>query len=184
MEDMIDRYSNYIEEHAEEIINKVNSQFELSKEFIRAKFLHYIKQYLKPIPEHFEWYDDGCPYDHSGELIQTGYINLNQTISEFLENEYTGDKEPTYESGWGFRYLTYGDDLSQLAMEIGETIMQNTMQQILEEAFNKTISEDLFTEIMDISHDTIYDECLAGDFFFYEVAVEFTNIGHLRLRQL
>lgn len=170
--------------HIEQIANKVNEQFNNSKELIRGKILNKIKGYITPLPIHYEWQNDDCPYDHSGKLIENGIINLNQTITEFLENEYTGGTEATYISGNGLRYNTFGDDLSNFTLKMGGEILYNTTRQYLEDFFGQSIPDEIFDNIMDEYHDEIYDNCLASDFFSYEAAIEFVGIGNIKLTQL
>lgn len=122
------QFSDYINCHITEIVNHINEQFHNSKDFIKAKILHEIKRYLEPLPIHYEWQYDGCPYDCSGELVYDGYVSLNQTISDFLANEYSGQRVPTYESGRGFNYLTYGDKLSDFTRSLADTIMYNSVK--------------------------------------------------------
>ena len=180
----VDDFIKYIEDNNENISKKVNEQFELSKDFIRAKLLREIRDYLSPIPVHYEWAHDGCPYDYSGIIIEDGLVDTDQTISEFLENEYTGSKEATYISGMGFHHRHYGEDLSYLTLEIAGDIMRSSIRMQLKEAFNCKLSDTIFSDIMDICHDDIYDNCIAYDFFSHEPAIEFVGIGDRKLSQL
>lgn len=179
-----EKYIDYIEANYMQMAQNVNKQFELSKEFIRASIIREIKEYLTPIPIHYEWELDDCPYDYSGIIIQDGYISLNQTVSSFLENEYTGDKEATYESGMGFKYWTYGDKLEYLTRNIGEEILQSSVKYQLEQKFDTVISDEIFELVMDCSHDKVDDYCLSGDFFFCNTAIDFVGIGDMSLRQI
>ena len=180
----LEKYINYIEDNYMELASNVDKQFEESKEFIRASIIKEIREYLTPIPVHYEWQPDDCPYDHSGVIIQDGYVDLNQTVSSFLEDEYTGDKIATYESGRGFEYWTYGDRLRYLTMSIAEEILQSSVKKQLEQKFDTVISDELFEEIMDYSHDIVDDYSLSGGFFFYEEAIEFVGIGDMLLRRI
>ncbi len=180
----VKKYIDYIEANYMEMAKNVNKQFELSKEFIRASIIREIREYLTPIPVHYEWKLDDCPYDYSGIIIQDGYVSLNQTVTSFLENEYTGDKEATYESGRGFNYLTYGDELGYFTMSIAGEILYSSVKNQLEQKFNTDISDELFEEVMDYSHDAVYDYCLASDFFSSDGAIEFVCIGDMTLRHI
>ncbi len=99
----------YVNSHVEEIAEYVNECFDQSKEFIKARLIRRIRDELTPTPVHYEIKYVYDPYDHSGILVEDGYISLEQTVGEFLENEYSGNKKATYESGRGWNYLTYGD---------------------------------------------------------------------------
>lgn len=175
---------NCVKDHTDAIAERVNEQFQIEKESIREKLLHEIKEYITPIPIHYKWEHDGCPYDDSGILEPNGTVNLNQTIAEFLENEYTGQKVATYISGSGFYYLNYGDELSYLTREIESDILERTTRKYLEELFDERIPDDVFEEIICDYHDDIYDNCLAFEFFSYEAAMEFVDIGNMKLSDL
>jgi hypothetical protein len=60
----------------------------------------------------YEHVSDGNPYDYSGDLKKIEADKLYklkkfESINEWLEECHTGDKEATYCSGFGFRYLTF-----------------------------------------------------------------------------
>lgn len=184
MEDDTKQYNSYIREHLDEIVKMIDDQFLLSKDFIRAKLIKEIKTYLSPIPVHYEWMYDGCQYDRSGILIEDGYIDINQTISEFLENEYNGNKTASFMSGCGFFYDTYGNELSYCTFEIAGDILYCTVRRVLEESYHTNLSDESFEELMDEWHDEIYTNCLAYDFFSYEPVIEFVGIGDIKLFQL
>jgi hypothetical protein len=68
------------QDHAKEIAEQINRDFIEKKEEFRLVALGVIKDYITPVPPHFEL--DGK------ELKCKGTIDLNQTISNFLSNEY------------------------------------------------------------------------------------------------
>ena len=181
MTTIVNQCIEYINNNYEEIVNAVDTQFTVTKEFITAKILCEVRKYITPIPEHFVWENDGCPYDYSGIIRVDGVVDLNQTLYEFLENELTGAKKATYISNYGFHYTTYGDILSYFTLEIAEYILQKTTKQYLEEKLDVCLSEQEFQDVMDDCHDIIYDECIASDFFLWEGAIEFLNIGERSL---
>ena len=104
----MDKYIEYVDSNTEKIASYVNSCFEQSKDFIRAKLIREIRGYIIPPPVHYVWEYDGNPYDCSGIIVENGVIDLNQTVKEFLENEYSGNQEPTFtnpaEKAPTFRY--------------------------------------------------------------------------------
>ncbi len=184
MEYSIEQYGSYIKEHLDEIVKMVDEQFILSKDFIRAKLIKEIKGYLSPIPVHYKWMYDGCPYDRSGILIEDGYVDTNQTVLEFLQNEYNGNKRASFMSGCGFFYDTYGEELSYCTLEIAGDILYCSVRRALEEFYHTNLSDEMFEELMDEWQDEIYTNCLADEFFSYELAIEFVNIGDIKLFQL
>lgn len=181
----ITKYAEYIKEHAKEIGEKVDARiFDLEDE-IKEEIFDEIRDYLMPLPDHYEWRHDGCPYDFSGEIFEDGFVSLDQTIQNFLENEYTGRWRPTYSSGRGLAYDVYGDDLSYLTREIAGRIFNDTTKKVLEDAFAEEISEDLFDEIMCFHRDKIYYNSYVSSLFFdWEGAVEYLGIGNVKLSDL
>lgn len=180
-------YVEFVNSHTSEIAAYVNECFSLSKDYIRVKLIRKIKEYITPLPIHYVWQeDDWNPYDCSGKIVQEGLISLNQTVDEFLENEYSGNKEATYISGMGFSYNTYGDELHYDIIEIAYEIMICSIRRYIEQAFNILLTDE---DLEDISiecreFDDIYDDCIASDFFSYESAVEFVGIGGMKLSEL
>lgn len=178
------KYREYISEHAKEIGEKVNHQMCKSIDTIRNDFLEAIKEYLDPLPVHYEWQDDGCPYDFSGEMVKNGIVDLNQTVKEFLRHEYTGNKTATFVSGCGFSYDTYGDSLSYYTLERAEDVLHEVTRRELDLAFPNEITDVLYDQIMSFSHDDVYDNCLAYEFFLWEPAIDFVGIGDIKLSEL
>ncbi len=179
-----EKYVVYAEDHCLEIAGHVNDCFDKKKDWIREELLTGIRGLLEPVPAHFVWYRGGCPYDFSGELRKDGLVDLDQTVSDFLEHEYTGGSIATYESGCGLQWMTYGDGISYDTLEFAENIMQEGIREFLEGEFGEEIPQDVFEEVINTVHDCIYDECVACNFFFWEGAVEFAGIGEMTLSEV
>lgn len=173
-----------IKDHTEEIAKKINEQFELEKDSIKEQLLEEIRGYITPVPKHYEWTRGYCPYDDSGEIYVDGLVSLYQTIAEFLENEYTGEKEATYESHRGFYYECYGDKLCYITQDIEGEILRKVTRKYLEELFGKELTEEEFDDVMDEYHDELYDGSIAYEFFWYETGIEFTGIQNMKLSEL
>ena len=179
-------YVEYVNSHVPEIAKYVNDCFDNSKELIRAKLIKIIRGYLTSIPTHYVHMDDDNPYDHSGIIVEDGELSLDQTISEFLENEYSGNQEATYMSGMGWNYNTYGDELSEETIQIAGDIMHLAIQRYIEKHFSISLSDEEFEDIRFKcdEFDPIYNECVASDFFWSEPAIEFVNIGDIKLTDI
>ena len=179
----MDKYIEYVDSNTEKIASDVNSCFETSKDFIKAKLIEKIREYITPLPIHYVWEIDDNPFDHSGIIVESGIINPNQTVKEFLENEYTGNREATFTSGRGWNYNTYGDELSYDTLEIGCGIMLSVIRRCIETEFSITLSDDDFEQIKESCRDfdDIYDNCIAFDFFGADAAVEFVGIENVKL---
>lgn len=172
----MNRYEKYIEAHAEEIAQLVNQDFENNKDELKIKVLHIIWGYIHPVPPHYIWVNS-CPYDIFGELKKDGMIDLNQTIAEFLEHEYTGNvnSSATYVSACKINWDTYGDrlgfDLQKRTEECLKFAFPDITNEEIEYAFNKKL-------------DNVYGLSYVSDFFFYEKAIEFLGIGDVLLKDL
>ncbi|MEG1924157.1 MAG: hypothetical protein RR415_00265 [Ruthenibacterium sp.] len=180
----LDKYIDFASKHIESISEEVNRTFNKEKTLIKAKILSEIKKMITPVPSHLEWKRGGCSYDASGELFEGGLVNMSQTVNDFLGEEYSGSTIATYTSGCGLSFCTYGDSLSDETMEIGEDVMWRCIRQCLEKAFQESVNDETFGEVMDSVHDDIYDNCLAADFFCWESAIEFVEIGELTLDEV
>lgn len=179
-------YIDFINSHIDEIADYVNEKFDLLKDDFRDKIINKIKGYLDPLPAHYNLEDDGCPYDKSGIINEKGSISLNQTVSNFLEEEYTGSYEATYISGMGTSYNTYGDELHGDIMDIADKIMLLSIQKFVESYFGIEFTDAEFEEIKQSCGDfqDIYDSCIAADFFFWQSAIEFVDIGDIKLSDI
>ena len=180
------KYVDYVNSHIDEIAEYVNECFKQSKDFIRAKLIRQIRDYLSPIPIHYIEKDDNNPYDCSGALVEDGYISLNQTVTDFLQNEYSGNKEATYISGMGWSYNTYEDELHYYTIELAAEIMFPAIRRYIENGLNEVLSDDKFDTIKTScgEFDEIYDNCIANEFFFCQPAIDFCGIGNIQLDNL
>ena len=170
-------------------VNTLHSLFLAQKDVIREQLLESLAAMLNPIPTHYEWRSNDCPYDYSGELYEDGKVSLEQTVSEFLESKYTGASRATYVSHYGLSYNTYGDSLSDDTLEIGCSIMTDGIKDFVQrnagipcERFSREEFFDIKTECNEF--DPIYDECRASDFFWATAAVEFAGIDKMTLKEV
>ncbi len=182
------KYVGYVNSHVDEIAEYVNECFEQSKEFIKAKLIRQIRDELSPIPVHYELKYVYDPYDHSGILVEDGYVSLEQTVEDFLENEYSGNREVTYESGRGWNYPTYGEDIdrTQYTDEMAWNIMLSAIHRYIENHFGESLSDDELTNIRNScdNFDEIYENCKAYDFLNCMGAVEFVGIENMLLKDI
>lgn len=177
------QYIEFVNSHTDEIAKYVNDCFEQSKDFIRVKLLRKIREYLTPIPVHYEKKDDNHPYDCSGVIVECGNISLNQSVTSFLKNEYSGNKEATYISGMGWNYNTYEDELHYYTIEIAADIMFPAIRRYIDNQFSTTLSDEEFQDIQDAcsEFDEIYDNCIANEFFFCYLAIDYVGISDMSL---
>ena len=186
---MTDIYVRFLDEHSDECIQQVNQLFLAKKEELKEELLDMIKICASPLPPHYEWEPDPCdpPWDHSGRLAECGTVSPELTITEFLDNEYTGPfrKRATFCSGCGWHYETWGDEISGDTLNLGHEVMLEGIRVMLEKAFGQKITEDeLHAVEEERSFDDIFDECPASDFFSATGAAEFAGIADLTLSDL
>ena len=110
-EDGYEKYLGYIEDSLDEVAEKVTRIFDERKKGLAATLCGMLRD-AASCATHYEWRRGDCPYDTSGELKDCGDIDLNISIADFLEEEYTGGTKATYVSGHGFSYETYQDSLT------------------------------------------------------------------------
>lgn len=180
------RYIDYVNTHVDEIAVYVDECFEQSKDSIKEKLICLIRDYLSPVPIHYVIKNDHNPYDSSGILVEQGYVSLDQTVKEFLEDEYSGNKEATYTSGMGWNYNTYEYELHYKTINIAADIMFPAICRYIEDHFHVSLSDEEFEDIVDScgDFDRIYDNCVATDFFFGTPAVEFVGIENMLLKDI
>ena len=109
---------------------------------------------------------------------------MDQTVSVFLENEYTGNRTATYVSHYGWNYDSYGDELSYYTLNLGCSIMNDVIRDCLNRHFNIVLSDDEFDDIQyqeGVLFDCIYDNSIADDFFSHELPISFVGIEDLLL---
>jgi hypothetical protein len=163
----------YINSHTAEIIASVNDYVKGCKDWIREYLIQDIKDILTPIPVHYEQIYDDNLYDYS-RLVKQGNISLNQSIKDFL-HEYNGDKQTIY--------LTYADEVCDDCLELASDMMMSVIRDCLESQFNIKLSDEEFEGIKNGCYDfyQIYDNCIAGDDFFWFEVVDWVGIGDLLL---
>lgn len=57
----------------------------------------------------YEMYDDGCPWDRSGDTREIGEVSEDMKVGDFLEC-MSGNWKPTFMSGHGKQHQSYGDE--------------------------------------------------------------------------
>ena len=182
----IQQYTNYVNSHVEEIAKYVDARFEKDRAQIKNKIIEEIKGYITPLPVHFERKRDNNPFDRSGVLVEDGDIDLNQTVEEFLQYEYTGAKRATYISGMGWSYDTYGDELGYYTLEMSYETMVSVIRGHIESRFCVKLSDCEFEDIKCAcdEFEDIYMACMANELCFPSEAIEFIGIGDMELRLL
>lgn len=88
------------------------------------------------------------PYDRSGDVEDTKQnfsLKDYKKMSDFLE-EYTGEKTPTYTSGYGWSFITYEEELEELTDRwVFEVALSSVVKDLIREkdSYLKTWIENL-----------------------------------------
>lgn len=165
---------------ARESIKKIAPEFEKLRIAERERDLkvflescvHDFHRQNVSLMKRYEWHDNGCPYDHSGEIWECGYIGLNETLDAFFE-EYTGESSATYMSGMGLSYTTYGFDYDSFAEETtfdegrkelsGELLLHGISGELADDVID-AVSDDLSDWLSDLDLDHLFTEMVLANF--------------------
>jgi hypothetical protein len=179
----ISKCAEYINANVDAIAKVVDVRLEESKSDIRKKLVFKLKDYVTPVPVHYVWKYDGDPYDSSGIIVSDGNVDMDQTVQDFLDNEYTGNREATYLSHMGWNYITYGEDLSYDTLAIGNEILLSVIFEHLYAKFGVSLSDDDLFDLRDECNnfDDIYENCLVYEFFMSNAAIEFVGLTDIKL---
>lgn len=108
----------YIEQNLDDIINYINSELPDMHSYIANRVISEIRSYLSPLPYHYKWQKDSYRRN-SGKLVRDGIISLNQTVGNFLEEEYTDASSATIVGGSWLHTMTYMDKLNDFVLDLG-----------------------------------------------------------------
>lgn len=103
---------------------------------------------LPKLLERYEWRPDNCPYDHSGDVYETGVINIDESVADFIE-EYDGGWKPTFESGRGKEFTRLEEGISEYLMMEPYNVSRRIIHNMLDDKFPGEINDDNFQDILD-----------------------------------
>lgn len=183
-DDELQKYIGLVNDNVDEIVKYVDIQFNNSKESIKTKLIDQLREMLIPLPAHYYLKND------ASKIIESGLISTDQTIFDFLKNEYTGEKKFIYADKHNkyYNYIKYGDChfLNEPVMCIGRDIMNNAIYNYIAQKIGKEIPKCDFEIISEKCYgfDEIYDDCIASEFFYFESAIEFVGIKDVKLSKI
>ena len=179
------KYVEYVESNLDEIVAYTDKKFEESKDELKEKLLNEVKQQLSSVPEHYVWkHSESGSYDQSGHLREDGYVSLNQTLNEFLENEYSGRRTFTGVKRMKWQYEKWDEEFFDICYEISGDLIRSCIRKCIEEHFDEKYSNDEASSIIDVVYDTVYDECIGNQFFNVISAMDFVGIGDMLLSDI
>ena len=105
-------------EKKEEITNSIENTLSKEKPIVYAYLSFLARNYYNETRTHYDIDFSNCDWDMSEEIFPNGYIDIDKTLYEYLE-EKTGSREPSFERRRGWNYRTIDDDLSEETLDIG-----------------------------------------------------------------
>ena len=156
----VQKYNEYIDAHAKDIVNYVNECFSKDKKKMKQDILKMIHSMLM-------------------QFMNTEKISLNQTIHIFLEKEYKEDNISTFEFGESEYILcTYGDELNNRISQYVYNEMKKLIKKYLEDHLKESIADYNFKELENEScgFDTILGDSVVIKFDCYDFIFEFVGI--------
>lgn len=154
------------------------------KQWMKLQVLEEIKKIALSKPYHYEWILGDNARDWSGYLTKNGKINFSQSISDFLRNEFTGEKTPTYNKYYGWYYKTYSDKLDEFISEMVADIVNDTTRKYLQEVGGEYTEEDIISFIVNE-----LEEVLVNNDIYFQLEIEsekfeFFDIGDIIVSEL
>ena len=183
-------------DNLQEMTDKINKELS-NKKVIKKMFIDFLNRRIGVETTHYVWKRGYCSYDCSGELRRDGYIDLNKTIYEILNDEYTGNSIATYNSGCGLDWETYMESFGQDLFDFAKGILEDTVRTTIKEKLNYDFQDD--DEWIEFSENGVYqfdDLCCNTNwtaFFFpsnvddvieyIEIEKEFFNITLKQIKE-
>lgn len=132
-----EKYINFINSHPAEAGKAILKEFVSTEEKTRNMVICKLKSYLIPTPEHFVRESDDCD-----ELTPDGLVSLDQTVYQFLEDEYISAKKIPYADGREMFFTTYGNDFTRFSNNIVDKAITDGLKNYLEDNFKVSLSEN------------------------------------------
>lgn len=130
--------------------------FDIWKAFVKSYIKKYILQHniYRWIPSKIPWDSSGTVEKVEDELLYIATLEQEWYEDDFLCTLYNGNCRASYESGCGFYYDTFHDDIiDELEIELFERL--KNINEISSE--DEEESDNLFDFITDIETEWIYD---------------------------
>lgn len=163
------KYNEYINAHANDIITYVDQYFNNSKDKMKQDILNMIKNHAQT------------------QFMNTEKISLNETIHFFLEHEYAGNDTAALEIKCGYPCLTYGDVLEDKVARYVYDKIKQLIKRYLEDYLKENITDYEFKKIEDESFcfEIILDNSVVMKFNDCNFVFEFVGINdQLTLKEL
>lgn len=163
---------NLIDYNLYDIVDFIKQYLNSNKSKISAGIFSILRGTISKYTNHYVWEVGDCEYDHSGEIHRDGYVDNKISISDFLENEYTGQSVATYISHYGLHYETCEDVFTQDVSYYMYELMLDLIVEFFETyCCTKIDKDDLFDVTDDVYEGTeiCYFDCI-------ETIVEYTGI--------
>ena len=155
----VQKYNEYINAHAEDIVNYVNECFSKDKKEIKKDVLKMIHNMLM-------------------QFMDTEKILSQYTIQSFLKHEYTGNDAASLEIECGYPCLTYEDVLEDKIAQYGYDKMKQLIKRYSEDHLKVNITDYEFKRMEDESFcfEVILDNSVVMKFNDCNLTFEFVGI--------
>lgn len=168
-----EKINNYWDEN----FQKMKEEFEKDVEDNRWKLYLFLESHVyfslndgKNI-KIYEWYDNGCPYDNSGDINFIGYKNYTDiTMKEYLFDCYTGNFIATYISHYGLIWERYCNDFSEYVKDYLDYYYSNIVERYYIEYLKTNYPEK------EINYDDMRDELFDIQDYIFELFLENTTL--------
>lgn len=135
----------------------------------------------------YELYDDGCPWDFSGDTRETGEVTNDMKVGDFLQC-MSGNWKPTYMSGCGKHHQTYGDEFweDETIVNQGYHLTRRATAAYLAEKGVENVSCSVISEAVgniELS-DMLYDTIGINIAYVYGLDIDAFGITEMTIKEL
>ena len=144
------KYIKYANSHLSDISKTTHHQFLLRHSILREEYIHRLSQVVSArLPDgqesvpHYELQPSNNP-ETTPKLVEKGVItDLERTVADFLENEYSGQwQDPRGKDDEGY-WRTWGDELNEESLKI----VMETVKMGYRDVLTKAFPDDFFPSI-------------------------------------
>lgn len=164
---------NLIDYNLYDIIDFIKQYLSDNKTEISSKIFTILRDTILTYKDHYVWESGDCEYDYSGEIHKDGIIDNSISISNFLENEYTGNTFATYISHYGLHHETCCDVFTQDTDHYMYELMLDLIVKFFDTYCCTVIDKD---DLFDVTDD-VYEGTEICYFDCIETITEYTGLN-------
>lgn len=169
----------YLDEHIDELVEYVNANAVTEMPRMAEELIGTILLYAEDACD-YELYDDGCPWDSSGDVRETGEIDQGSTtVGDFL-GMYSGNWKPTYVSHYGKSFQTYEDEIwdDDVIVNQGYNALLRLVKAFVRDRLDNDVPDEVVRTAMSDSYgiDDKYNDGSLDEMFCYGITIEQAGI--------